>query len=281
MLRHDRWITAALLVTALTATAAPDALLAADSVRPATAEAIPGSDLKRVILTAEAAKRIAVETMAIREEPVKRWLLVDGEVEAIPQEPAALAEPEAPAASALMPVRVRIPRQDDPDRAGRHTFVVLSLGEEEDDDDPSEKDDDKNDDDTADGSKILVLTIDGGSNAANASTTPLDEAEQAQYYEVSNADKRLTPGQRVQLKLAQPDSGKPQRVVPYSAVIYDLNGGTWVYGNPEPRVFVRQPVDIEYVHEDMAVLTDGPPAGTVIVSVGAAELMGVEQRVEK
>ena len=166
MLRHDRWITAALLVTALTATAAPDALLAADSVRPATAEAIPGSDLKRVLLTAEAAKRIAVETMAVREEPVKRWLLVDGEVEAIPQEPAALAEPDAPATSALMPVRVRIPRQDDPDRAGRQTFVVLSLGEEEDDDDPSEKDDDKNDDDTADGSKILVLTIDGSSNAA-------------------------------------------------------------------------------------------------------------------
>ena len=51
-----------------------------------------------------------------------------------------------------------------------------------------------------------------------------------------------------------------------------------VYGNPEPRVFVRQPVDIEYVHKDVAVLKDGPPTGTLIVNVGAAELMGVEQR---
>ena len=115
----------------------------------------------------------------------------------------------------------------------------------------------------------------------SASTTPLDEAEQAQYYEVSNPDQRLTPGQHVQVKLPQPDSGKPQRVVPYSAVIYDLHGGTWVYGNPEPRVFVRLPVEIEYVHKDVAVLKDGPPTGTLIVSVGAAELMGVEQRVEK
>ena len=57
------------------------------SARPASVEAIPGSDLKRVILTAEAANRIALETMAVREEPVKRWLLVDGQVEAIHRSP--------------------------------------------------------------------------------------------------------------------------------------------------------------------------------------------------
>ncbi len=143
----------------------------------------------------------------------------------------------------------------------------------------SEANDDTNDDDTSDDGKILVLTIDDSARA-NVSTAPLDEAfaGQAQYYEVSNTSARLTPGQHVQVKLAQPDSGKPQKVIPYSAVIYDLNGGTWVYGNPEPLVFVRLPVVVEYVHKDQAVLKEGPPTGTVIVSVGAAALMGLEQR---
>ena len=52
-------------------------------------------------------------------------------------------------------------------------------------------------------------------------------------------------------------------------------------GSPEPLVFVRQPIAIAYVHEDVAVLKDGPATGTAIVSVGAAQLMGVEQRVAK
>lgn len=67
-----------------------------------------------------------------------------------------------------------------------------------------------------------------------------------------------------------------QRVVPYSAVLYDANGETWVYTNPEPFVFVRLRVRIDYIEGDRAVLADGPPAGTTIVAVGGAELFGAE-----
>lgn len=281
MLRHDRLGMSALIVTALAVGTAPSVLMAAEITKPASVEAIPDSELKRVILTPQTAEQLGIEMGAVREEPVKRWLLVDGEVEAVPKEP--VVPPAADAAvttSDVVPVRVRVPRLNDPDVFAPQTIVVLSLGED-DDDDESEKDDDKNDDDTDDGSKILVLTIDGSSNAANVRAAPLDEAfaAPAQYYEVSNTDHRLTPGQRVQLKLVQPDSGKPQKVIPYSAVIYDLQGGIWAYGNPEPLVFVRQAITIEYIQKDLAVLKEGPPTGTAIVSVGAAELMGIEQRI--
>ena len=65
-------------------------------------------------------------------------------------------------------------------------------------------------------------------------------------------------------------------VVPYSAVLYDARGATWVYTNPESLVFVRQRVSVERIDGDRVVLTDGPPAGTTIVTVGGAELIAAE-----
>lgn len=67
-----------------------------------------------------------------------------------------------------------------------------------------------------------------------------------------------------------------RHVIPYSAVLYDARGETWVYTNPQPLVFVRNRVGIDYIEGDRAVLVDGPPAGTVIVAVGGAELFGTE-----
>ena len=65
-------------------------------------------------------------------------------------------------------------------------------------------------------------------------------------------------------------------VVPYRAVLYDVNGVAWVYTVPEPLVYVRHPIVIEYVDGDRAVLSKGPPPGTAIVTVGVAELYGIE-----
>lgn len=69
---------------------------------------------------------------------------------------------------------------------------------------------------------------------------------------------------------------KTQKVVPYSAVIYDPHGGTWVYTNPKPRSFIRHSIDVAYIEGERAILTDGPPSGMDVVTVGAAELFGVE-----
>lgn len=71
-------------------------------------------------------------------------------------------------------------------------------------------------------------------------------------------------------------SGAQRTVIPYSAVLYDVNGDTWVYTNVEPLVFVRHRVSIDRIDGDNAVLLDGPPPGTMTVTVGAAELYGTE-----
>jgi hypothetical protein len=70
--------------------------------------------------------------------------------------------------------------------------------------------------------------------------------------------------------------GKQQKVVPYPAVFYDLNGETWVYTNPSPLTYVRDSISVDYIDGDLAVLSKGPPSGTVVVTVGAPELYGTE-----
>jgi hypothetical protein len=74
-------------------------------------------------------------------------------------------------------------------------------------------------------------------------------------------------------------SSSPQKVVPYSSLIYDPQGQVWIYTCPQPRTFVRQKVDVDYIEGDIAILKVGPPAGTVVASVGVAELYGTEFKV--
>jgi hypothetical protein len=74
-------------------------------------------------------------------------------------------------------------------------------------------------------------------------------------------------------------SGGTRLVVPYSSVIYETDGSTWVYTNPEPLVFVRQAITIETIQGEETVLTEGPEAGTKVVSVGGAMLLGTEHGV--
>ena len=67
-----------------------------------------------------------------------------------------------------------------------------------------------------------------------------------------------------------------RKVVPYSAIIYDKHGNTWVYTSPEQRVYIRHQIIIDVIHGKEAFLLDGPPVGVTVVKVGAAELYGVE-----
>ncbi len=46
--------------------------------------------------------------------------------------------------------------------------------------------------------------------------------------------------------------------VPYSAVIYWIDGGSWVYTQTGPLTFVRAPIVIDEVDGDVAVLKSGP-----------------------
>jgi hypothetical protein len=72
--------------------------------------------------------------------------------------------------------------------------------------------------------------------------------------------------------------GVTRKVVPYGAVMYDTKGETWTFTSQGSLAFVRHPVLVEDIVGDKAILAEGPPAGTLVVVVGAAELMAAEHK---
>lgn len=118
-----------------------------------------------------------------------------------------------------------------------------------------------------------------------ARTYANESPAQVEHIEGSDLSRVILTGkaiERIALKTDQvreqrvSRSALPRKVVPYSSLIYDSHGETWVYTSPHPRTFVRHKVVVDYIDGDIAVLNDGPPAGTVVVSVAVAELYGTE-----
>ncbi len=110
--------------------------------------------------------------------------------------------------------------------------------------------------------------------AAPPTATPLSATVDL-YYELSNPEAILRPGQRMAVRLKQLDRDR-QLVVPWSAVLHDIHGGTWVYENTAPQTYVRRRVQVRYVADSNAVLESGPAPGSMIVAEGAVELFGTE-----
>lgn len=68
--------------------------------------------------------------------------------------------------------------------------------------------------------------------------------------------------------------GRP--TVPYAALIYDGDGKTYVYVAEKPLSFIRAEVVVDHVEGERALLRDGPPVGSQVVTTGAAEVHGAE-----
>ena len=66
------------------------------------------------------------------------------------------------------------------------------------------------------------------------------------------------------------------KVVPYAAVMYDPDGKTWAYTSPKALTFERSPITVTSITGEKAFLSAGPASGTEVVTVGQAELLGVE-----
>jgi hypothetical protein len=88
-------------------------------------------------------------------------------------------------------------------------------------------------------------------------------------------DVQTTPARESKVDGA-PEGEAARIVVPYSSLIYFADGSAHVYVNPEKNVFVRQPVEVDYIEGDMVVLKKGPVPGTLVASMAAAELLGTE-----
>jgi hypothetical protein len=130
---------------------------------------------------------------------------------------------------------------------------------------------------------VAVFTALFATGCGQTTEAAPSEGEPAAIAEVPGTDlHRLTltehAVERVGIETAviatDPQTGK--LTVPYGAILYDSSGNAWVYANPEPRVYVREAITVQRINGDVAVLTDGPPAGTVVVTTGAEELLGTE-----
>ncbi|MDQ3011365.1 MAG: efflux RND transporter periplasmic adaptor subunit [Acidobacteriota bacterium] len=109
---------------------------------------------------------------------------------------------------------------------------------------------------------------------APPSANPLNDTADL-YFELANADGSLRPGQKMGVTLAE-RSTEESLVVPWSAVLHDTGGGTWVYENTAPQLYARRRVEVRRVVDKLAVLARGPAVSAKVVTAGAAELFGTE-----
>ena len=97
------------------------------------------------------------------------------------------------------------------------------------------------------------------------------------FYELRTTG-MLRPGERVgvTLPLAGAATGERGLSVPLTALVRDLNGGSWVYERKDFLTFIRRRVEVSRVNGGFAILAQGPKAGTKVVTAGSAELFGTE-----
>lgn len=95
------------------------------------------------------------------------------------------------------------------------------------------------------------------------------------FYEVRNTNSFLRPGQKVSVTLRLADA-EETLAVPWSAVIHDAYGGTWVYEQVAPLTYARRRVVLHHVLDGFAAIEAGPPEGAKIVTTSVTELFGTE-----
>ena len=91
----------------------------------------------------------------------------------------------------------------------------------------------------------------------------------------------LTPegASRVDLRTGEVGRSGGRASVPYAALLYDEEGATFVYTQTKPLSYLRVPVKVERIENGRVLLNAGPPVGAKVVTVGTAEVYGVEQEV--
>lgn len=111
-----------------------------------------------------------------------------------------------------------------------------------------------------------------------ATIEPVEGTDLSRITLTEQAAKRLDI-QTAPVGAAAGEGTQQRTVIPYSAVFYESNGKTWTYTSPEDLTFVRQSIVIDHIDGDLAVLSSGPPLGTMVATVGVAELFGTESGV--
>lgn len=85
---------------------------------------------------------------------------------------------------------------------------------------------------------------------------------------------------RLDIRTTPVTAGPAGFVVPYSAIVYEPDGSSWVYVQTKELTYQRAPITVSTIAGDQVTVSAGPQAGTQVVSQGAAELVGVETGID-
>ena len=134
-------------------------------------------------------------------------------------------------------------------------------------------------------SGALVGTSEAGAAGPTEAAAALSAGRPARLEAIDGSNIKkitLTPkaAQRLDIQTGQVrQDASGRKVVPYAAVVYDKDGSTWVYTNPQPLTYVRQAIVVELISGDAAVLKEGPEVGMQVATTGAPQLYGAEKGV--
>jgi hypothetical protein len=122
-----------------------------------------------------------------------------------------------------------------------------------------------------------ILVVGCTAQGAPASEKP----EPAHVEEIAGSELKLVTlvpeaAQRLGIATAPVAMDAGTLVVPYGSLIYDPQGGAWVYVQEQPLHFVRHAVTVEVIEGDRVELREGPAVGALVVTTGVAELYGTE-----
>jgi hypothetical protein len=241
-------------------------------------EPIPGTKLKRVILTPRAVERLGIKHGKISTKKIIRKQMVGGSV----THPLKIQMERrmakntfggggggfAPAAARSEPEVAAIDTASL--AAGAWVRVVLS---------PDEWD---RLDHTA-AARILPLAtrpdLPKEAFATPSKLPPVRDVKRTMlttYYVVPGKNHGMKTNDRMRVELTLKGNNKSHTVMPYSALYYDGKGTPWVYINTKPGTYERRRIEIDRIVGDDVLLKSGPPVGTSVVSVGATFLYGAE-----
>ncbi len=123
-----------------------------------------------------------------------------------------------------------------------------------------------------------VLALTGCREAKNVALHHPAKLDSTEVKGIMRVTLEPRAAERIGLQTAEVRAEGNRTVIPYGALMYDKKGHTWTFVSTGPLSFLRKEVVVQDIQGDRVILSDGPPAGTVIVTVGAAELMGAEHK---
>ena len=123
-----------------------------------------------------------------------------------------------------------------------------------------------------------ALALQACTKKADAVAAP--QVKHSSMTDVGNGINRITLSseavQRLRLEFATPAKSGEQLMLPYKALLYDVNGKEWAYVSESPTTFKRMALKVSTVEGDTVLYTEGPQPQQQVVTWGAAMLFGIE-----